>query len=1219
MKILKIELQNINSLRSDTPIVIDFENETFQDVGLFAITGSTGAGKTTILDAITIALYHNVPRFNKTKGTLLDVVSFGADNAFSRITFFNNGNIYESFWGIRLTNKSGIKLKNPIEEVSLKNLTDNTILATQKRKLIEEVEKVTQLNYNQFLRSVMLAQGEFASFLTAKGTEKGKLLEQITGEDIYKKIGEQILSRKTEEDKKLEKLIDKINNNNEYILSKEAKIELNKRNTEIDLELQSLEKKLKSIQQIADWYVKFKNILNEQINLEQQTKQNEEFAKQHQSEIELLQLHQKAEPFKTLVDSINRTEKEKVNNEEKIKALSHSIKELNPKIEAEQTYEKRIAQQLTEAKNIFKNWLPQFDEISKLDTQITNINDELKKNSNQLNDDKQLKIELTDTQTELDKNITSVNQSLNETQNFVNKHQYLTEIDAKITNWNTVLTTLKHTKKQLKQNQTIIVDKNTEIKQIETHFKTNENNREKETKILNSLKNELKTISQQIEQIKVDGLSSKKEIITKQLEHLNNFKKLSEHYIKNNTSIQQLEKEQKAHQKQIKDNKILLKNLLTQIEKQIHLINTSEENLTLKRSIKNYEEDRKNLIDGKECPLCGSTEHPFAKHLDNINLNETQLKLNQLKKELNEFEDAKNKTKQNIAILNTKFDANSTQITDLKTELKKIINSKKELNIELDLTNTQKIEVELNLLKNKLESINSKINKAKELQLSKENKNHDIDKQKETVNSLNLTIVKQKEKISHLKQEVDILNELNIQLTQQIEQTENKISKDLSAYNYTVPQPEQTKHFIASIEVELKNYQSKKDELKNLINKLSNLKIKKETNSKQISKIDLHLKELTQKQTQLQQQYETLKQKRSKILPLNITIEQKRQILQQKIDEHQNQLDIIKTKIKTLQQQHESYQTLIKNHKSNLTKYITELTELTTQLSQQLKSSNFNTKQDIETALLSAENKKNFTQLEKQINDANVEIKALTLKLNTEKQNHLKLKNFNTTKAENNQNLNELIEKKELYLTQKGEIKEKFRKDETIKNSNQAIYSQIKTQEEICNVWRDLFRVIGNSKDAFNTYVQRLTLKQLLDLANVHLYQLNKRYSLKMEDTYKQKEELNFNLIDHYQTDQARLVDTSSGGEKFIISLALALGLSDLASKNVKIDSLFIDEGFGTLDNDTLETVISTLETLQSQGKIIGIISHVENLKERISKQIQITKKSNGVSSVNIV
>ena len=161
--------------------------------------------------------------------------------------------------------------------------------------------------------------------------------------------------------------------------------------------------------------------------------------------------------------------------------------------------------------------------------------------------------------------------------------------------------------------------------------------------------------------------------------------------------------------------------------------------------------------------------------------------------------------------------------------------------------------------------------------------------------------------------------------------------------------------------------------------------------------------------------------------------------------------------------------------------------------------------------------------------------------------------------------------------------------------------------------------LLGGSKHAFNTYVQRLTLLNLINLANIHLFKLNKRYSLKMNETYKAGEELNFMLTDHYQTDEARLVDTSSGGERFLISLALALGLSDLASNNVSIRSLFIDEGFGTLDNDSLETVISTLETLHAQGKMIGIISHVESLKERISAQIQVLKKSNGVSAVEIV
>ena len=269
--------------------------------------------------------------------------------------------------------------------------------------------------------------------------------------------------------------------------------------------------------------------------------------------------------------------------------------------------------------------------------------------------------------------------------------------------------------------------------------------------------------------------------------------------------------------------------------------------------------------------------------------------------------------------------------------------------------------------------------------------------------------------------------------------------------------------------------------------------------------------------------------------------------------------------------------------------------------------------------MLTKEDTVKYTQNRERITENQLKLKTLE-EANTKAKVALNTaKNFETSEAESKVALEGLTIKNKGFLTEKGKIVEAFRKDQEIRDRNKEISKKIDAQAKICGVWRELFKIIGNSKDAFNVYVQRLTLKHLLDLANVHLYKLNKRYSLKMEEEYKPKEELNFNLIDHYQTDQARLVDTSSGGEKFIISLALALGLSDLASKNVKIDSLFIDEGFGTLDSNTLETVISTLETLQAQGKMIGIISHVENLKERIPTQIQITKKSNGVSVINVV
>ncbi|MDB5263977.1 MAG: ATP-binding cassette family protein, partial [Adhaeribacter sp.] len=112
---------------------------------------------------------------------------------------------------------------------------------------------------------------------------------------------------------------------------------------------------------------------------------------------------------------------------------------------------------------------------------------------------------------------------------------------------------------------------------------------------------------------------------------------------------------------------------------------------------------------------------------------------------------------------------------------------------------------------------------------------------------------------------------------------------------------------------------------------------------------------------------------------------------------------------------------------------------------------------------------------------------------------------------------------------------------------------------------------------------------------------------------------LDLQIVDTYQADAIRPMTTLSGGESFLVSLALALGLSDLAGRQAQIGSLFIDEGFGTLDAETLDTAISALENLQASGKMIGIISHVEALKERISTQIQVIKMTGGTSQLRVV
>ncbi|WP_317208086.1 SbcC/MukB-like Walker B domain-containing protein, partial [Tenacibaculum piscium] len=457
------------------------------------------------------------------------------------------------------------------------------------------------------------------------------------------------------------------------------------------------------------------------------------------------------------------------------------------------------------------------------------------------------------------------------------------------------------------------------------------------------------------------------------------------------------------------------------------------------------------------------------------------------------------------------------------------------------------------------------------------------------------------------------------ELTIACNKLENTLKTNLAQFKYELPAINQADLFIENIEKSVAEYSKIQQNLEALKSEEKVINLDLENTKKQVENYTKTQNEFLQKKSASENNTKLLKEQRNSILPYEITVENKRESLQLRCKEASKKLEESKKDVQKILEEKSVKEALKVKNNQDLKVLSEEIKILEIEFNKQLKNSDFESKEAIEKALLSKENILKFSENKEQINKKQVELKTLKEENIKAKETLNNLKNFEVSEEDSKLKLADFQQKNKDFLTEKGEISEAFRKDKEIQDRNQDICQKIDAQTAICNVWKQLFKIIGNSKDAFNIYVQRLTLKHLLDLANVHLYKLNKRYSLKMEDSYKQKEELNFNLIDHYQTDKARLVDTSSGGEKFIISLALALGLSDLASKNVKIDSLFIDEGFGTLDSNTLETVISTLETLQAQGKMIGIISHVENLKERIPTQIQITKKSNGVSVLDVV
>ncbi|MBW2607016.1 MAG: AAA family ATPase [Deltaproteobacteria bacterium] len=195
-----------------------------------------------------------------------------------------------------------------------------------------------------------------------------------------------------------------------------------------------------------------------------------------------------------------------------------------------------------------------------------------------------------------------------------------------------------------------------------------------------------------------------------------------------------------------------------------------------------------------------------------------------------------------------------------------------------------------------------------------------------------------------------------------------------------------------------------------------------------------------------------------------------------------------------------------------------------------------------------------------------------------------------------------------------GAIKQKLSDNTDAKAKHQQKQVLIEAQKTECTRWDALHKLIGSADGKiYRNFAQGLTFELMVSHANRQLEKMTDRYLLVRDE----EQPLELNVVDNYQAGEIRSTKNLSGGESFIVSLSLALGLSKMASRKVRVDSLFLDEGFGTLDEDALETALETLSGLQQDGKLIGIISHVPALKERISTLISVHPVSGGKSVIS--
>lgn len=255
MRILSLKLKNLNSLKGEWHI--DFTDPAYEDSGIFAITGQTGAGKTTILDAICLALYGETPRINIISGASNEVMTRQTGDCYAEVVILVDGKLYRCHWSQRRAyNKADGKLQSAEHELSeLKSLDDDKgeIIESKLSRTKGKIQAITGMDFQQFTRSILLAQGSFSAFLKANASERADILEKITGTDIYADISKRVHEKKRSNEQKLKELTATLDGIE--LLTAEQIEEINSELHNQQEQEQSLKQTLTSLNEQVTWQI----------------------------------------------------------------------------------------------------------------------------------------------------------------------------------------------------------------------------------------------------------------------------------------------------------------------------------------------------------------------------------------------------------------------------------------------------------------------------------------------------------------------------------------------------------------------------------------------------------------------------------------------------------------------------------------------------------------------------------------------------------------------------------------------------------------------------------------------------------------------------------------------------------------------------------------------------------------------------------------------------
>lgn len=1256
MKILKISGENLASLTHR--FEINLENGLLGSSGLFAITGDTGAGKTTILDAICLALYGKMVRFDDSRranekttkdpeskkdvktNNINNVLSRGKTSCFAEVEFRGDDHKrYKARWELRLTRNGSPK--GP--DRSLYCMEDGEqLLANKIEETKRKIDEIIHLEWKQFRRMVILPQGDFTAFLDAGATERSKLLQAITGTEIYDQVAKEIQ--------------DRAKMHNHDLALKKANLEKAQSDlANIDLTQDPLLKLEENIKQLGEQKDQISNQLklideanNAYSNL---TKERKECETYEQSLHELKQEVHEFEPLKQqiakydrlkvgqgVLDEYNKEQKalENLKNDQtKYQKLIDSLEE-KKKIQEEQI---NIAnEQITKFEEQANVVLQKIDQAKIIEQQKKDQEESLKKQTKALTDQEDLYKSEEKKLNEKQKDLSNARNQLNKVESFLLDHQEYEPFYQQCEALYSQLNNLLNYKVEIKNASEKIEFSNQEIAKLEkkrTAQQVKLTKLEAELNKIKSQKNELdlKLSNEYADQNyteQVKAINNENRILT----DLNN---ISDQINKTQNKIKE-EKEKlidqenkfsiKTEEKEKLDQSIIQQE--NKIAAQKELLQTIEAKLGLER----YKDL---VVEGEICPLCGSREHNQAlckfENTEAQNIAKAQIKdeekiLEQLKESLNVLSEEINKSKAYIDQANISIKQEQKDLENLKNRWNETIaNYDQELAWVDDQESSfveiqEQIRLKLSQNKENFERVSKLQNEYDHLRKEFDKLNRDLSKKQDQLAKEKDDQTKLQDQINELQSQIDQdQNSLNTRTKDcaELETTlsENKVNW-ISLINDETISANSASELLQNwkkICVDYKAKTSEKGELEKvqveinnslalITQNLNNINEQKQHIKADYDQIDSQCKKLAQSFMELLDG-QTVEEAQDKIEKERTALNEQKEKSQanlKKIEEDLNTnkgslnniVDSLANNTKSLEKAVEALNSFISQHSITLD----ELKGILNQDQKELNKAREQEK-ELEHKLIKAQ--ENLDKAKVRVTEAITvnDEKLKAFEPQTIDQDHLKSTWIEEINVQQNQNEEALNQARE----QRATLKEKITQIENIQN-------EIKLLTDNNKIITDLNELVAGSK--LLNFVQDLVFKKMIYFANEHMKHMSRRYSLKADPNAN----LELKLVDHEMGDEERTVNSASGGEKFIVSLTLALSLADLSAIGISIDTLFIDEGFGTLDQKNLDLVIRALESLHNYGRQVGIITHVESIIERLEAKIEVKAKQKGESEV---